>query len=143
MIELKSYIKHIPGHKDSKGDLAEWVIVSHDTGKIISSHKTKADAEKHLKQIQMFKHMKSVILTLLTKKANKDEDISIQIIDVEKDMFERLINEELLDEMKLMNLIKTKPELFKEIRKKVTQYLEKEISEEELYNYLKETVGKS
>ena len=45
------------GHKNSKGQTAEWVIVSHKDGHIISSHKTKADAEKHLVDIQKFKHM--------------------------------------------------------------------------------------
>lgn len=45
------------GHKNSKGESAEWVIVSHKDGHIISSHKTKADAEKHLGDIRKFKHM--------------------------------------------------------------------------------------
>lgn len=46
------------GHKNSKGEIAEWVIVSHKTGKIISSHKSKTAAQKHLKDIQKFKHIK-------------------------------------------------------------------------------------
>jgi len=59
VLRLKvAYVKHIPGHKNSKGEPAPWCVVSHKTGKIISSHKTKEEAEKHLKQIQMFKHMK-------------------------------------------------------------------------------------
>ena len=50
-------VRHQKGHKNSKGEKAEWVIVSHETGKIISSHKTKAEAEKHLTDIRKFKHM--------------------------------------------------------------------------------------
>lgn len=48
---------HQKGHKNSKGELAEWVIVSHKDGHIISSHKTKAEAEKHLGDIRKFKHI--------------------------------------------------------------------------------------
>lgn len=51
-------IRHQKGHKNSKGEKAEWVIVSHKDGHIISSHTSKAAAEKHLKDIQKFKHMK-------------------------------------------------------------------------------------
>ena len=50
-------VRHKKGHKNSKGELAEWVIVSHKDGHIISSHKTKAEAEKHLGDIRKFKHM--------------------------------------------------------------------------------------
>lgn len=46
------------GHKNSKGEKAEWCIVSHETGKIISSHKSKTAAESHLDDIRKFKHMK-------------------------------------------------------------------------------------
>lgn len=50
-------VRHKKGHKNSNGELAEWVIVSHKDGHIISSHKTKAEAEKHLGDIRKFKHM--------------------------------------------------------------------------------------
>lgn len=50
-------VRHQKGHKNSKGELAEWVIVSHKDGHIISSHKTKPEAEKHLNDIRKFKHM--------------------------------------------------------------------------------------
>jgi hypothetical protein len=50
-------VRHQKGHKNSKGELAEWVIVSHKDGHIISSHKSKAEAEKHLGDIRKFKHM--------------------------------------------------------------------------------------
>ncbi len=54
-------IRHQKGHKNSKGEKAEWVIVSHKDGHIISSHTSKAAAEKHLKDIQKFKHMKESV----------------------------------------------------------------------------------
>ena len=50
-------VRHQKGHKNSKGELAEWVIVSHKDGHIISSHKTKPEAEKRLVDIRKFKHM--------------------------------------------------------------------------------------
>ena len=46
------------GHKNSKGEKAEWCIVSHATHKILSSHKSKSAAEKHLGDMRKFKHMK-------------------------------------------------------------------------------------
>jgi len=52
---LLEYVKHIPGHKNSEGEIAPWVIISHTTNKIISSHKTKEDAKKHLQQMHIFK----------------------------------------------------------------------------------------
>ena len=52
---LLEFVKHMPGHKNSKGESAPWVIVSHKTKKILSSHKTKAAAKKHLQQMHIFK----------------------------------------------------------------------------------------
>lgn len=52
------------GHKNSDGEKAEWCIVSHKTGRVISSHKTKSEAEKHLWEIQMFKHMKNETMSV-------------------------------------------------------------------------------
>lgn len=51
-------VVHKNGHKNSKGEKAEWCIVSHETGKILSSHKSKSAAEKHLADMRKFKHMK-------------------------------------------------------------------------------------
>lgn len=48
---LMEYVAHVPGHKNSKGEAAPWVIKSHETGKIISSHKTQAEAKSHLQDI--------------------------------------------------------------------------------------------
>jgi hypothetical protein len=53
---LLEYVKHMPGHKNLKGEDAPWAIVSHETGKVISSHKTKKEAEEHLKHMHMFKN---------------------------------------------------------------------------------------
>ena len=55
---LVEYVKHVEGHKNSKGESAPWVIVSHTTGKILSSHSSKEEAEEHLKQMRIFKHKK-------------------------------------------------------------------------------------
>jgi len=54
-------IRHQKGHKNSKGETAEWVIISHKDGHVISSHTSKEAAQKHLKDIQKFKHMKESI----------------------------------------------------------------------------------
>lgn len=43
------------GHKNSKGETAEWCIISHKTKKILSSHKSKAAAKRHLQQMHIFK----------------------------------------------------------------------------------------
>lgn len=50
-----SYIQHVKGHRNSQGEIAEWVIKDHTTDEIISSHKTKEEAEKHLQQMHAFK----------------------------------------------------------------------------------------
>ena len=52
-------VRYREGHKNSKGEDAPWCIVSHENGRVISSHKTKKEADKHLGDIQMFKHMKN------------------------------------------------------------------------------------
>lgn len=59
MLVKLSYVQHVPGHKDSKGEAAPWVVKSHSTGEILSSHKTEAEARAHLKQMQVHKHMKA------------------------------------------------------------------------------------
>jgi tRNA nucleotidyltransferase/poly(A) polymerase len=50
-----SFIVHMPGHKNSKGEASPWVIKSHETGKILSSHKSEEEAKKHLQHMHMFK----------------------------------------------------------------------------------------
>lgn len=49
-------IKYRENNKNSKGESAPWVIISHQNGKVISSHNTKTDAVKHLRQIEYFKN---------------------------------------------------------------------------------------
>ena len=56
LVEMVQYKK---GHKNSKGEDAPWTIVSHETGKILSSHKTKKKAEEHLQQMEYYKHAKN------------------------------------------------------------------------------------
>jgi len=51
-INKVSTIQYSKGHKNSKGESAPWVIRTHRDGKILSSHKTKAEAVKHLKEIE-------------------------------------------------------------------------------------------
>ena len=55
MQPLYEYVCHIKGHRNSKGELAEWVIKSHETGKILSSHKSEKKAKEHLQQMHIFK----------------------------------------------------------------------------------------
>jgi hypothetical protein len=46
-----AYVKHCPGHRNSDGNLAEWCVYSHETGKILSSHTTEDKAKKHLQDM--------------------------------------------------------------------------------------------
>lgn len=54
-ILLLEFVEHMEGHKNSKGEDAPWVIISHTTGKILSSHKSKEKAKEHLQQMHIFK----------------------------------------------------------------------------------------
>lgn len=51
---LKEYVVHVAGHKNSSGKDAPWVIKSHKDDHIISSHASKAAAEKHLQQMHIY-----------------------------------------------------------------------------------------
>ena len=55
---LVEHVEYRKGHKNSQGEDAPWVIVSCQTGKILSSHKSKEKADEHLGQIEYFKHKK-------------------------------------------------------------------------------------
>jgi hypothetical protein len=46
-----AYVAHVPGHKNSQGEAAPWVVKSHEDGHIISSHKSKAEAKQHLRDM--------------------------------------------------------------------------------------------
>lgn len=79
------------GHKNSKGEKAEWCIVSHKTGRVISSHKSKSAAEKHLGEIQMFKHMKNESMSLdEAKQILKNNGFLVE--DFEEDVARRRLN---------------------------------------------------
>jgi len=54
MVKLNEFVAHVPGHKNSAGESAPWVVKSHETGKIISSHASKAAAEAHLTQMRYY-----------------------------------------------------------------------------------------
>ena len=54
---LIAYIQEIEGHEGhegSKGNNAPFVIKSHETGKILSSHPTREKAKEHLKQMHIY-----------------------------------------------------------------------------------------
>jgi hypothetical protein len=46
-----AYVAHCPGHRNSKGELAEWCVKSHKDDHIISSHTSEAKAKKHLQDM--------------------------------------------------------------------------------------------
>jgi len=80
------------GHRNSKGEKAEWCIVSHKTGRVISSHKSKSAAEKHLGEIQMFKHMKNEAMNLdEAKQILKNNGFLVE--DFEEDVARKRLNE--------------------------------------------------
>ena len=54
MQPLYEYVCHMKGHRNSEGELAEWVIKSHETGKILSSHKSEKKAKEHLQHMHIF-----------------------------------------------------------------------------------------
>ena len=53
---LEEYVRYQKGHKNSKGESCPWVIISHKTGKVLSSHKSKKAAQAHLRQMEYYKH---------------------------------------------------------------------------------------
>lgn len=55
----QAYVRHCPGHINSKGLKAEWCIFSHDDDKILSSHLSEEAAKEHLKDMEIHKDKKS------------------------------------------------------------------------------------
>lgn len=53
MLDKFSYVQYQKGHKNSKGENAFWVIRDHKNNKILSSHKTKEEAESHLRDMKI------------------------------------------------------------------------------------------
>jgi hypothetical protein len=56
-----AYVKRCPGHRNSKGELAEWCIYSHETGKILSSHTSEDAAKKHLQDMHAHSGSKTAV----------------------------------------------------------------------------------
>jgi len=81
MILRKAFIQYIPGHKNSKGESAPWVIRDHKTKKILQSYKSKAEAEAGLKRMRYFKHKS--FLNPLIDDLSSFVGISINLIDPE------------------------------------------------------------
>ncbi len=86
-----STVQYIAGHKDSSGSLAPWVIKSHKDGKILSSHKTKGEATKHLRDIEGHKQgsirfgffseeKRKEIIVWMWQNGDKDKDQIKEII---------------------------------------------------------------
>jgi hypothetical protein len=72
LITKLSYVQHVPGHKDSLGKSTPWVIRAHQTGGIISSHKSKIQAEKHLRD--MYTHKSAIDWAGPVDKYNQRQD---------------------------------------------------------------------
>lgn len=50
-----SFVSYLAGHKNSSGESAPWTIKKHETGEILSSHKTESEAKKHLQDMHTHK----------------------------------------------------------------------------------------
>lgn len=50
-----AYVSHVPGHTNSKGEAAPWVIKQHDTDKILESFKSEGAAKEGLKNMESHK----------------------------------------------------------------------------------------
>jgi hypothetical protein len=92
-----SFVAHVPGHKNSSGEVAPWVVKQHETGKILSSHKTKEEAVSHLRDIEG--HKKSFVgikdidcLIKLAGKYNPGFDDKLFVTDVINDPAEKTIH---------------------------------------------------
>jgi hypothetical protein len=59
---LLEFVRHMPGHKNSKGESAPWVMISHETGKVLSSHKSKAAAKKNICSKCIFSKKNTLLL---------------------------------------------------------------------------------
>jgi len=57
VVYMREFVQHVPGHKNSKGQAAPWVVKSHTDQHIISSHATEEAAREHLQQMEAHKHM--------------------------------------------------------------------------------------
>lgn len=82
-LNKQSYVAHVPGHLDSSGNKAEWVVKDHKTDKILKSYKTKEEAEAGLKNMQKFKHMNASLNkeSILISKEDLDKRITDDMIE--------------------------------------------------------------
>jgi hypothetical protein len=51
-----AYVGKCPGHKNSEGELAEWCVFKHDTGKILTSYGSEEAAKEGLRNMESHKH---------------------------------------------------------------------------------------
>ena len=80
-MNLIEYIQKIPGHQNSEGEAAPWVILDHDDGSILSSHKTKKDAQDHLEQMKTYSESRlSEQFALSDLDANAISDITAEYL---------------------------------------------------------------
>lgn len=61
-----AYVTHVTGHVNSKGEAAPWVIKQHNTGKILESFKSEAEAKAGLKNMESHKGSLSLQAQFLT-----------------------------------------------------------------------------
>lgn len=52
---LHEYVAYVPGHKNSKGEPAPWVVKSHETGRILTSYPTEDKAKEGLRNMEIHK----------------------------------------------------------------------------------------
>jgi hypothetical protein len=55
-VKKVAYVSHCPGHRNFKGELAEWCIKQHNTDKILESFKSEGAAKEGLKNMESHKH---------------------------------------------------------------------------------------
>lgn len=58
----KAYVAHVPGHKNSEGESAPWVVKQHNTDKILTSYKSETEAKEGLKNMESHKGSVSPLL---------------------------------------------------------------------------------
>jgi hypothetical protein len=54
-INKVAYVSHVPGHTNSKGESAPWVVKQHNTDKILESFKSESAAKEGLKNMESHK----------------------------------------------------------------------------------------
>lgn len=80
-----SFVRYQEGHKNTRGESAPWVILSHKDGKVLSSHKTKEDAKKHLKDMHIFASLlprsrEIEIIVWVRQQKNRDQKELVEFV---------------------------------------------------------------